>query len=235
MRHFRPCRTFQFIRCTEKNHVMRVAVRSFLDDSATRRSGGKRNFSSVDTPADAASIIDAAKLKLQAAEQKPSNVLFPWRHETSETLLPRLVFGTPEYLADVRLPNDIQGMLAVLFLKVPFWKVFFGTSWRDELAESCAFAFAQGTAGIISNVYKLPFSTVSDVDGNISFQFPVSEVTDANESKGDDEKVDEKPSDKTAPGEAENKVDDDDVFDASQTSPSHFPISSRIWTRPAHC
>ncbi|GKY96823.1 hypothetical protein MPSEU_000641500 [Mayamaea pseudoterrestris] len=157
-----------------------------------------RTFSSIDSPADAASVADAAKLKLKAAELKPNRILFPWRHEPSENLLPRLQFGTPEYLADVRLPNDVQGMLAFLFLKVPFWKVFFGTTWRNELAESSAFAFAQATAGIISNVYKIPFSSVNgNGDGSINFQFPVNEAADTIakdvqinlNSKGKDEKI----------------------------------------------
>lgn len=135
----------------------------------------RRSFSSVDSAEEAAAAAEAAKLKIEPEELtvKPK-ALFPWRHETSENLLPRLEFDSPEYRADVRLPNDIQAMLAVFFLGVPVWRVFFGTGWRDELAESCAFAFKQGTAGIISNVYNVPFTSLLKDDDKLEFCYPES-------------------------------------------------------------
>lgn len=172
-------------------------------------SNGNRRFSSVDSPAEAAKIADAAKLNLdEAVGVKQNSPLFPWRHETSENLLPRLQFGSPEYLADVRLPNDIQGMLAVMFLKVPFWKVFFGTSWRDELAESCAFAFAQGTAGIISNVYKVPYHSVNGEGGVVDFRNYMEEEhqSDSNGDSIDGIKVSE-----SSTGEAMGEIKGEEI------------------------
>jgi hypothetical protein len=202
-----------------------LAIRS---DSLQRFSERtSRCLSSVDSPADAASLSDAAKLKLKTADQKPGNALFPWRHETSDNLLPRLKFGTPEYLADVRLPNDIQGMLAVLFLRVPFWKVFFGITWRDELAESCAFAFARGTAGIISNVYKLPFYTVNRDGTSIDFQFRVD-----HDKAGDDSKIEPKAAANEAPNYSDSNNADTDEDPNKDKEKDDIPDAAAMLDRP---
>jgi hypothetical protein len=171
------CFTFSISRQLQcvRNLPTSTSILLSSDHSSTQHQ--RRFLSSVDSPVDAEEAAKLLKLNAAVLSQKP-HALFPWRHETSDNLLPRLRFDSPEYRADVRLPSDIQSILAAFFLNVPVWKVLIGTSWRDELAEACAFAFAQGTAGILSNVYKLqPFGSVKSVDdGKINFQYPEADV-----------------------------------------------------------
>lgn len=111
-------------------------------------------------------------------QQRP---LFPWRHEPLDNLLPRLRPDAPEYLPNP--PNLLQASIAHIFLKVPLWQTFFKmTGWRDELAMSCAYAFARGVAGILCNVYHCP-SAFDEMESRVDFSFHPSERTETeNES-----------------------------------------------------
>lgn len=108
---------------------------------------------------------DALETLLRAPFQKhvarPPGVLFPWRH--SEEPLPRFVPGTPEFAeqglllgGDVDTSNPrLDSMAAAkFFLGVPWYKMLFYEDWKADLAESMTWAFSQGTAALLSNVYR---------------------------------------------------------------------------------
>jgi len=48
----------------------------------------------------------------------------------------------------------INSLTAKAYLQAPFLDLLLGDSWTNQLAESCSFAFAQGVASVLSNVYK---------------------------------------------------------------------------------
>jgi hypothetical protein len=125
-----------------------------------RRRIHQSNFSSAgpaESTADA--VVDAAPIV--AVKQLPNKALFPWRHETKDNLLPRLIQGSPESIYFPLVHPNMQGFIATMFLNVPFWQTFFGLfDWRGVLAESSSFALSQGVAGIVSNVYKIPFDDI---------------------------------------------------------------------------
>lgn len=169
-----------------------------------------RHFSSVDTPA--ADAEEAAKLKREASsavkqQQQPVRPLFPWRHECIDNLLPRLTPGKPECDNLIPFPT-IQHMCAFLFLNVRFIDAFITERWKSELSSSMEYAFFQGVAGIISNVYKVPFDEVSstssddDVD-KVDFCFPQTKGT-ADET---DKQKDEGEKHESAPASSATKPD----------------------------
>jgi hypothetical protein len=92
-------------------------------------------------------------------------ILFPWRHETS--LLDRLTPGTLDYVTKGHLLSTTKMKpgnstlntyaTAFMFLDVPWYTLLFGTSWKSELTDSVAWAFSQGVAGILSNLYQGEF------------------------------------------------------------------------------
>jgi hypothetical protein len=120
-----------------------------------------KSSSVVDDTASTAAPLD--KL-LRAPVQRVANAkppLFPWRH--SEEVLPRLIPGPPEFEEQGYLlggnvfssnPTFDNYATAKFFLDVPWYKMIFFKDWQDDLAESMSWAFAQGTAGIMSNVYR---------------------------------------------------------------------------------
>jgi hypothetical protein len=122
------------------------------------------------TPAiadDAAAPSDGAKLEkfLRAPFQKQlarqPGLIFPWRH--SHEPLPRFVPGTPEFKEEGMLlggnldssnPNLDAMATAKFFLGVPWYQILFHEAWKADLAENMAWAFSQGTAALLSNVYR---------------------------------------------------------------------------------
>jgi hypothetical protein len=103
----------------------------------------------------------ASKLanKRQLAQQQVHpKALFPWRHETKDHPLPRLSPGTPEsrYNTSAAVPRGTQSFIANAFLNLPTWQLVL-VDWRAQLAESASYAFTRGVAGIISNVYQVPY------------------------------------------------------------------------------
>ena len=136
----------------------------------------------------AAALAEAAtkRVKASTATCSPPRALFPWRHETAEHPLPRLVPGTPESQYHEILPPPIQSFIAYFFLNVPLWHVLVGLDWRSDWAESSSYAFSQGVAGIVSNVYRIPFndllteeeaSASSDMRQTLDFQYPMPPPT----------------------------------------------------------
>jgi len=119
--------------------------------------------SSVNDPASTVGLRD--KLLKAPYEKVNRPPLFPWRH--SPEPLPRLDPASPEF--------DEKGLLlggniytshplfdelgtAWMFMNVPWYKLLFFRHWQADLAENMSWAFIQGVAGILSNVYRGRFS-----------------------------------------------------------------------------
>jgi hypothetical protein len=121
----------------------------------------------VDDPAvsDGGAKTDEALEKfLRAPFQKQvarhPGILFPWRH--SQEPLPRFVPGTPEFNEqglllggnlDTSNPRLDAMATAKIFLGIPWYQMVFYEQWKADLAESMTWAFLQGTAALLSNVY----------------------------------------------------------------------------------
>jgi len=170
-------------------------------------------------PVDAPTVDDLLKSPPPrapaATRTSPPKAVFPWRHESYENPVPRLVEGTEESrLYDLRIAPAGQAFIAYTFLNVPFWQTLLpGTSlllaaagtgfgdWRGDLAENFAYAFATGVAGIVTNVYDLSFDDVAVVDPDtdnekVDFRYPPlvaeneeNEVSNDNDEKSKDEKI----------------------------------------------
>jgi hypothetical protein len=173
--------------------------RRFLTATGTRlpdltkekSSSSSRYFSSVDTANDA----DTAPLTAPRAVQQPPRPIFPWRHEPIDVLLPRLTLGTAEIAGDIVATPSGQAFFNALFLSNNnhgtarnIFDSFASYHWRDELAESSGWAFAQGVAAIMSNTYELPLEKVAKGDDEVKFSFPLepeSEDRTEDNNKGD--------------------------------------------------
>jgi len=147
---------------------------------------GKRSFST--SAAAEATPITSIPLEKQ---QQPRPI-FPWRHERKDIFLPRLTPGTKEYETIVAFPTP-QEPFAFLFLGVPLWDAFLMGGWKRDLSENMTYAFLQGLAGIMSNVYRVPVgsSKVDDADA-VKFSFPLH---GASEDDDEDDDHAEKPLD----------------------------------------
>lgn len=117
--------------------------------------------SDLDEPASTAGLRDKLlKATFQrVAHSRPP--LFPWRH--SAELLPRLDPTSPEFEekgpllgGDVYSSHPLLDELATawMFMNVPWYHLIFFRDWQDDLAENMSWAFVQGVAGILSNVYR---------------------------------------------------------------------------------
>jgi|UPI000581B538 hypothetical protein len=133
----------------------------------------KRRLSSVDSTADAADAA-ASKLGQSIATLHRPRPIFPWRHD--DNYLPRLTPGSPEFNSDILLPTKGEAFMASVFLNYSFLDTYWGNSWRKELAEASTWAFSQGVAGIVSNVYKMPFKSVLTDSGQMDFSFSPNEA-----------------------------------------------------------
>ena len=105
-----------------------------------------------------------------AAHRASPPPLFPWRH--SPELLPRLDPTRVEYEEQGQLLGggvtksttmngggsrqwwDEEMATAWLFLNVPLVQLAFFSDWKQEMATDMSWAFTQGVAGILSNVYQ---------------------------------------------------------------------------------
>ena len=93
---------------------------------------------------------------------KKDPILFPWRHQ--EECIPRVIPGTPEHATKGNLLSSTKMTpgnstlnayaTAYMFLDVPLYELIFFNSWKAELTESISWAFCQGVAGILSNLYR---------------------------------------------------------------------------------
>lgn len=100
------------------------------------------------------------------------NALFPWR--SSDQLLQRLVPGSEEFEQKGYLlggnvfssnPMFDAYATAYFFLRVPLYKMLYFSHWQADMAENMSWAFSQGVAGILSNVYKVPIEGIATTEG----------------------------------------------------------------------
>jgi len=84
-----------------------------------------------------------------------------------------MVPGTPESAYNTHISATGRNFIGNMFLGIPYLRAMF-TDWQGDLAESASYAFSQGVAGIMSNVYRVPFNSIdkNDSEGKIDFQFP---------------------------------------------------------------
>lgn len=87
--------------------------------------------------------------------------LFPWRH--SPHPLARLDPTSLEFQEKGQLlggnvytshPLIDEIATAWMFMNVPWYQILFFRQWQADLAENMSWAFTQGVAGILSNVYR---------------------------------------------------------------------------------
>ena len=120
----------------------------------------------------------------QYTASSPPRPLFPWRHELVPP--PRLLRGTPEYKeAPPSLSLGFLGRraMALWFLQLrPVWSVVTGR-FETELATAAAYAFGQAVAGIVSNVYRIPFASVG-TEGHVKFRYDPSSSSEDGAVKG---------------------------------------------------
>ena len=93
---------------------------------------------------------------------KKEPIVFPWRHEAER--VSRVIPGTPEYVTRGPLLSSTKMTpgnstinayaTAFTFLDVPWYELLFFNSWKSELTDSVSWAFCQGVAGILSNLYR---------------------------------------------------------------------------------
>lgn len=104
-------------------------------------------------------ILKAPFQRVDGKSNRPP--LFPWR--SSPEFLPRLDPSTPEFEEEGQLlggninmthPVIDEMATAWIFLNVPLHQLVFFRDWQDDLAENFSWAFTQGVAGILSNVYR---------------------------------------------------------------------------------
>ncbi len=119
--------------------------------------------SSLDDPVSPTTVGLQEKL-LKAPFQRVTTSrlpLFPWRH--SPELLPRLDPTTLEFHEKRQLlggnvytsyPLVDELATAWMFMNVPWHQMIFFRHWQADLAENMSWAFVQGVAGILSNVYQ---------------------------------------------------------------------------------
>lgn len=90
--------------------------------------------------------------------------------------VPRLIQGTNEYNGDIRMDVYGQDFAAYFFLEMPLLSLLFGSRrWRQDLADSCAYAFAKGVSDTLSKVYSLEPDTVFNNSSDairIQFLYP---------------------------------------------------------------
>lgn len=89
------------------------------------------------------------------AKKTTPPLLFPWRHGTE---LPQRLIKRQETMKDESITYDVSTTgistmtAAFYFSNVSFFRLF-GNQWKTDLAESCSWAFFQGLACILSDVY----------------------------------------------------------------------------------
>ena len=115
-----------------------------------------------DNPTSAAELRNSIlRAPFQRVVGGNGQALFPWR--SSDQLLERLVPGSEEFEEKGYLlggnvfssnPMFDAYATAFFFLRVPLYQMLFFSHWQQDLAENVSWAFSQGVAGILSNVYQ---------------------------------------------------------------------------------
>ena len=137
----------------------RSFLRRLLSSDKNKGSVASSSFDESTTTAGLGDKILKAPFQRVGTVNRPP--FFPWRH--SSELLPRLDRSSLEFYDKGQLlggniysshPLLDEIATAWIFMNVPWYKMIFIQDWRDELAENMSWAFVQGMAGILSNVYQ---------------------------------------------------------------------------------
>eukprot|EP00523_Entomoneis_sp_CCMP467_P008325 CAMPEP_0168726842 /NCGR_PEP_ID=MMETSP0724-20121128/4874_1 /TAXON_ID=265536 /ORGANISM="Amphiprora sp., Strain CCMP467" /LENGTH=533 /DNA_ID=CAMNT_0008773663 /DNA_START=144 /DNA_END=1746 /DNA_ORIENTATION=+ len=112
----------------------------------------------ADATAENAATLKANIRAAQRLKAKP-RPLFPWRSAGLDDLLPRITPGTTEFRRLIALPTS-DAWCAWFFLNQGFWSCFVTDEWKRELERGMTYAFTRAVAGIVSNTYRVPLSTV---------------------------------------------------------------------------
>jgi len=159
------------------------------------------------TPSGAASTTTATTKAADLAWKvsKP-NAIFPWRHEETNSLewLQRGQKFGPRMPPMNRLGTAVMihgtaaNALNISWYDLPF------TKWKQELADSSAWAFSQAVAGVLSNTYCVPLESIVKEDAAFEVDFLYTTTTTTTPPTGNTEKE----SDKTLNDEMALNVDD---------------------------
>ena len=95
-------------------------------------------------------------------------VIFPWRHDTKQ--LPRLIPGSDDFELQGSyfgpgvpyLPKEMHSIVTHFTgnqMQIPWYQLPF-PGWKQELADSSSWAFTQAVAGVMSNLYRVPFDDI---------------------------------------------------------------------------
>ena len=126
-----------------------------------------------------------------------------------------MVPGSPESEYNIHLAPSGRNFVGHMFLGIPWLRSIF-TDWQGDLAEACSFAFAQGVAGIVSNVYRVPLEAIdkNETEGKIEFRFPFHVTEEGGTTATSPEPENDKP--------ATNETDEKSEIPApdSDTKPS---------------
>lgn len=128
------------IRCLDSLHVHRsFAWKSQADGTST-------------SDDDVAAKMDLLK---SPAKKTAPKVLFPWHHSPDHPR--RLAEREANFSEGISYDTSrqiITALTARAYLGVPLWDVLMGSQWRQDLADSCSWAFVQSVASILSDSYK---------------------------------------------------------------------------------
>jgi hypothetical protein len=139
-------------------HHVRQALFSSGSNKCNTRLDSTPEAGTAEPPPEVSKLVD--KKVWQRLDNPHRNSIFPWRHETE--LLPRLL---PPYDVQGGLMGPgvppMPGPLRFIFmqlsaknLNIPFFRAFFGSAWKQNLADASGWAFSQAVAGVLSNTYR---------------------------------------------------------------------------------
>jgi hypothetical protein len=138
----------------------RSSVQRLLSSGSEK--GSVASSSLDETPSTAGLRDKFLKAPFQRVVEKSNRPpLFPWRH--SGEPLARLDPTSPEFHEKGQLlggnlysshPLVDELVTAYFFMNTPWYKMLFLRDWQDDLAENMSWAYVQGVAGILSNVYR---------------------------------------------------------------------------------
>jgi len=184
------------------NVVFSASIRRSMSNSSsswqTRTGNLPRTKSSADTPATSPGGGLYGRTGSFTASMTPQQAIFPWRHE--EEKLPRLIPGTLEHFEQggalgpgfpFQLPpllKFVLGTIAATRLNIPWFHQLIG-GWKEELADSSAWAFSQGVSAVLSNTYAIPFDDIisqseenedGSIHGGVNFGYTTTARTPEN-------------------------------------------------------
>lgn len=176
-----------------KQHGSSLLLMQRLLSSSKNKGPSVASSGLDDAPSTAGLREKLLKAPFQRVEKANRPPLFPWRH--SGEPLPRLDPTSPEFHEKGQLlggniytshPLIDEIATAWMFMNVPLHKLVFFRDWQDDLAEKMSWAFVQGVAGILSNVYRVPMDQLSNGEGNLRFDHGTDKENEGESSETED-------------------------------------------------